>query len=521
MNDKNSPAGKNLDRLSAQKFRDIKYKASGAMDPPSVGCNTSSTMASLDMRYLETIFEQSADGLLICDSQGVILRMNQSAEKLNGVKASEVVGKDVRSLVKEGQIDRSATQEVLETRRQVTVIQTTPRSGYTLLVTATPVFDGTREVAFVVVNERDISLIENMRQELVKTRKESEKIREKLTELTLLELQENDIVAQSSSMRQTLGLALKLARIDASHILIQGESGTGKGLLAKFIHKHSSRSKKSFIQINCAALPENLLEAELFGYEKGAFTGARESGKAGLFELASGGTLFLDEIAEMSPLIQAKLLKCLDDHEITPVGGTTAKKIDCTILAATNRNLEHRILEKKFRLDLLHRLNTFTLSIPPLRERPEDILELVAIGLKKCNKKYNRRTHIGYKAFEVLKSYGFPGNVRELNNIVKQAVVMSERRLLDDYIIEATATTTPSAKSQILPIEASEKASTLKKKFTSNGKLTLPEKLCAVEYDIMRQAAMTCQTTREAAVFLGISQPSVVRKLKKHGISMG
>ena len=120
----------------------------------------------------------------------------------------------------------------------------------------------------------------------------------------------------------------------------------------------------------------------------------------------------------------------------------------------------------------------------------------------------------------MLKSYGFPGNVRELNNIVKQAVVMSERRLLDDYIIEATATTAPSAKSQILPIEASEKASTLKKKFTSNGKLTLPEKLCAVEYDIMRQAAMTCQTTREAAVFLGISQPSVVRKLKKHGISM-
>ncbi len=337
--------------------------------------------SQMTLAYLTTIFDRSADGLMICDRKGTILKLNRAAEILNGVKASDVLGKDIRTLVKEGHIDRSATQEVLETKRQVSVIQRTPQSDYTLLVTGTPVFDDNHNILFVVVNERDISLIESMKRQLFLARQESEKIKDELIELTLLELKENDIVAQSDSMKQTLKLALKLSAINASNILIQGESGTGKGLLAKFIHKHSSGSKKPFIQINCAALPENLLEAELFGYIKGAFTGASEKGRIGLFELASGGTIFLDEIGEMSIGVQAKLLKCLDDHEIMPIGGTVPKKIECSIIAATNQDLETRTLNKKFRLDLFHRLNTFSLLIPPLRNRPEDILELVRITL--------------------------------------------------------------------------------------------------------------------------------------------
>jgi PAS domain S-box-containing protein len=245
-------------------------------------------MNDREFNYLNTIFDRSEDGLLICDAQGRILKMNPASERLNGIKACEVVGTDVRTLVQEGQINRSATQEVIETLRRVSLIQTTPGSGVTLLVTGTPVFDADNEISHVVVNERDISLIEDMKRELAQVRQESEKMRDELTELSLLELKNNHIVAQSGSMKQTLRLAMKLARIDASNILIQGESGTGKGLLAKFIHANSMWSKKAFIQINCAALPENLLEAELFGYERGAFTGARESGKAGLFELAAG-----------------------------------------------------------------------------------------------------------------------------------------------------------------------------------------------------------------------------------------
>ncbi len=454
-----------------------------------------------DYQYLDAIFTRSADGLLICDSQGRILKMNQAAERLNGIRSEEVLGKDVKNLVMEGQINRSATQEVLETRRQVSLVQTTPRSGYTLLVTGTPVFDQNNEIAFVVVNERDISLIEDMRRELALARQESERMKEKLAELALKELAENQIVAQSPSMQQTLHLALKLARIDASNILIQGESGTGKGLLAKFIHKNGLRGKKPFIQINCAALPENLLEAELFGYAKGAFTGARESGKTGLFELASGGTLFLDEIGELSPSVQAKLLKYLDDHEVMPVGGTRARRIDCAILAATNRNLERRTRNKLFRLDLLHRLNTFTLSIPPLRERPEDILELTGICLKRYNKQYRRRTHIGHQGYGALKAHSYPGNVRELINTVKQAVVMCDRRFLDDYIIQSLRPASPSPGTK-----------------SSSKNKGLKEELLFVEYEMLCQAAAQSSTTREAAKLLGISQPSVVRKFKKHGI---
>ncbi|WP_027362588.1 sigma-54 interaction domain-containing protein [Desulfospira joergensenii] len=460
-------------------------------------------MSPESKEYLDVIFNRSADGLLICDNTGRILRMNQAAERLNGIRAQEVVGKDVKTLLEEGQINRSATQEVLETRRRVSLIQTTPRSGYTLLVTGTPVFDRDGGLEFVVVNERDISLIEDMRRELVRARQESEKMRDKLAELSLMELTENTIVARSQSMEQTLGLAMKLAGIDASDILIQGESGTGKGLLAKFIHKNSPRARHPFIQINCAALPENLLEAELFGYEKGAFTGARETGKAGLFELASKGTLFLDEIGELSQGVQAKLLKYLDDHEIMPVGGLVPKKIDCAIIAATNRNLDRRTLKKKFRLDLFHRLNTFTLTIPPLRERPEDILELTGICLKRYNKRYNRRTYIGYKAYDALKSHSFPGNVRELINIIKQAVVMCDRRFLDDYILRA-----------IEPARTEAPARAVKEE------TDLGRRLLSVEYEMLAQAAMRCRTTREAAGFLGISQPTLVRKMKKHGIAM-
>ena len=452
--------------------------------------------------HLQIIFNQSADGLLLCSGQGKILVANKAAEKFNATPAAELIGKNVRTLVEEGRIDRSATQEVIDSRRQVSVIQKSPDTEHTLLVTGTPIFDDDRNVAYVVVNERDISLIESMRQELEQARQESERMRNELSEMALLELKDNDIVAQSDSMKHTLRLAFKLAGIDASNILIQGESGTGKGLLAKFIHKHSSRSDQSFIQINCAALPENLLEAELFGYVKGAFTGASEKGKVGLFELAANGTLFLDEIGEMSLAVQAKLLKYLDDQEIMPLGGTEPKKINCSIVAATNRDLEQLTREKRFRLDLLHRLKTFVLPIPPLRDRPEDILELVRLCLKKYNKQYNRRTYIGYEAFERFKKYQFPGNVRELINMVKQAVVMCDKRLLDEYLIHSLSW-----------------SAAVKTGFRSEEKTkSLPEKMDDLEYELLNEAVKACRSTRQMASVLGISQPTVVRKIKKHGL---
>jgi len=455
-----------------------------------------------DPALLEAVFNLSSDGLMICDKNGVILELNRTAERLNGFGADRMVGRDVRTLVQEGHIDRSVTQEVIETRRQVSIIQYVARSGYNLLVTGTPVFDKKGELSHVVVNERDISLLDSMKKELEKVRKESDRIKEELTELSLLELRQGDIVAESDAMRSTLQVASKLARTGVSNILIQGESGTGKGLLAKFIHENSDRGKQSFIQINCAALPENLLEAELFGYEKGAFTGAAERGKPGLIELAAGGTLFLDEIGEMPLSVQAKILKYLDDKKLRPVGGTRYKTVDCTLVAATNRNLDRLTADRRFRLDLFHRLNTFTISIPPLRERPEDILGLVGHFLEVYNKKYGRNCRIGHDAFEKLQAYPFPGNVRELMNIVKKAVVMSERGKLDS-LINTSLEGSPGPDRIFLNREKG---------------FNLQLRLASLEKEILEQAAARCSTTRQAAALLGISQPTVVRKFRQHRI---
>ena len=260
-------------------------------------------------------------------------------------------------------------------------------------------------------------------------------MKSELAVLNLQRLQDQNIVAESPAMQQIFNLSMRLAKAEASNILILGESGTGKGMLSQFIHQNSPRATKPFIPINCAALPESLLEAELFGYEKGAFTGAKQSGKIGLFELANEGTLFLDEIGDIPISIQAKLLKYLDDYEIMRVGGTKPRKIDCLLLAATNQNLCMMVKDKQFRQDLFHRLNTFTIRIAALRERPEDIFTLTHNYLASFNRKYKKKNIIQAKGMAALQNYPFPGNVRELVNILREAVVMSDNRSLDKFII--------------------------------------------------------------------------------------
>jgi PAS domain S-box-containing protein len=313
---------------------------------------------------LETIFKASSDGIWVCDGHGNVIDINGASEKLNGIAARRIIGQNISDLVNSGLFDRSVTLEVLATQRQVSMVQQVKRTQKLLLVTGTPVFDDDGRVFLIVVNERDMTQLNALKEQLEQSRSVTEKIRDELAELTLRELKSQEIIAENEDMRQILHYALKLAHLQASDILILGESGTGKGLLAKFIHQNSKRKKKPFIQINCAALPENLLEAELFGYEKGAFSGARQEGKAGLFELAQAGTLFLDEIGELPHHLQAKLLKYLDDHQILRLGGLCGKKIDCLIIAATNRDLKTRVRQKRFRQDLFYRLNTFTIQIP-------------------------------------------------------------------------------------------------------------------------------------------------------------
>ena len=451
-------------------------------------------------RELKAVFESSSDGIWVCDGSGKVISLNSASERLNGVDASHIIGKHVEEIMGEGLFDRSVTLEVLETLRQVSIIQSIHKTSKSLLVTGTPVFDGAGNLSMVVVNERDITQLNLIRDQLEQTRMVSEKYREELAELSVLELEKQDIIAENAGMRKVITAAFKLANLDASNILVLGESGTGKGLIAKFIHKNGKRCKKPFVQINCAALPESLLEAELFGYERGAFTGARTAGKAGLFELAQEGTLFLDEIGDLPLYLQAKLLKYLDDFQVLRLGSLKPIKVDCAVIAATNQDLEKLVAKGRFRGDLYYRLNTFTIRIPPLRERSEDIFELVHHFLHKYNRSLGTKKKISPSAFDYLLSYPFPGNVRELKSMIKRAVFLSDKDVLDESLVEIAGG---------VHQEASDSGA---------GRPGLPRAVMEAEKSALERAISLCTTTRDLARYLGVSQPTVVRKLRKHGL---
>lgn len=449
-------------------------------------------------RRLQTIFDSSSDGIWVTDGEGVVLDINRASEKMNGFNAATLRGQNIRSILERGLIDDSVTLRVQQSQRQQTIIQNVKKTGKQLLVTGTPAFNDRGELFLVVANERDITDLNTLQESLEQARRAQEKVQRELDGLTMLEYERGGVVAESKSMRRVLMTCHKLAQLEATTLLLLGESGTGKGLLAKFIHKGGPRKDKSFISVNCAALPDTLFEAELFGYEKGAFTGALETGRVGLMELAGDGTLFLDEVGEISPSGQAKLLKALDEREFLPLGSNKSRPLECNIIAATNRNLKAMTESKKFREDLLYRLKTFTVSIPPLRERREDLFELVTLLLKENNERYNTNKRITPRFLDRLQQYPFPGNVRELKGLIRQGVVMCDDTILDDFLDDQIG-----SKSE--PQDGDSSTS-------------LPDAVDAVEREMLIKARAVCHGTREMAAYLGVSQPTIVRKLKRHGI---
>ena len=459
-------------------------------------------------RQLETILNASSESIWVCDGRGKILAINQAAEKLLHIKGSEVIGQNIATLEKSGFIDRSASLEVLRTRKSVTIMQHIKSLRKQLMVTGTPVFNDSGDIDMVIINERDLTVLNKMRDELEQAQNTTSRYREELTNLNLKELKDQNIIAESKEMQQVITTVMKLARRRVTPILIMGESGTGKGLLAKYIHSQAFAPDKPFVQLNCAALPETLLEAELFGYDRGAFTGARDKGKIGLFEMAGGGTLFLDELGELSHAIQAKLLKCLEEKEIMRLGGLKPIKIDCNVIAATNVDLKRQVRQGKFRQDLFFRLNTFTVTLPPLRKRPEDILEMILFFLKKYNKTYGLNRKISARGLEQIQSYAFPGNVRELKNLLKKAVVMGENDVLEDLVEHNPPPPMPNNTAHIADADLSH-----------SDLFDFKGKLMACEKELMNKALDRYNTTRSLAKFLKLSQSSVVRKLKIHGLT--
>ncbi len=468
--------------------------------------------SQLDMtesQFLELQFETAFDftelGIWIMDGEGVVLKVNPAAEKMIGIKSSEFVGKNIGALIEKGIMDQSLTLHILKSKRPITKLLHVVKTDKYVMSTGMPVFDKDGNIVLVVVNELDITTLKHLQGQLEELRVVADKYKDELSDLHLVDFEAHGIISESKEMKQVLNVALKLARFDVSNILILGESGTGKGLIAQFIHKNGKRKDKPFIQVNCAALPESLLEAELFGFEKGSFTGANSKGKIGLFEMAQNGTILLDEIGDMPLSLQSKLLKCLDDHEIMHIGGLKPIKINCTIVAATNRDLKDRVEKKKFRKDLFHRLNAFCIELPPLRERPEDIVALSNFFLDKYNRRYGLRKRLTLKAIHSLQMYDFPGNVRELKNILNQSVVIHEGRMLDE-ILPGDTGDLPEKAVWHPPLETGEK-------------VNLSEMVGSFEKNILFHAIRQHKTTRKIAAYLGTSQSKVARMLKKYHMS--
>jgi two-component system, NtrC family, response regulator HydG len=301
-----------------------------------------------------------------------------------------------------------------------------------------------------------------------------------------------NIIGRSAPIREILTRIVKIAPTDTT-VLITGESGTGKELIAKAIHANSRRSDRPFVPVNCAAISETLLESELFGHMRGAFTGAVSSRK-GLLEEAAGGTFFFDEIAETSPSLQAKLLRVIQEKEIRRVGDNKPIQVDARIIAATNQNIQEEIANKRFREDLYYRLNVARFHVPPLRERPEDIPLLAEHFLGKFSKKMERSVRLGKGALERLSAYSFPGNVRELENLLEQAVALT----IDGEI----------RPEDLLPSDDGG----------APASQTLDDVVAVAERQAIRSALVNHESTDAAADALGLSPTTLWRKMKKHEI---
>jgi PAS domain S-box-containing protein len=436
------------------------------------------------------------DDILIADGKGIVLKVSPSFKKIYGVSNGDVVGESVFDLERRGIFKPSVTAQVIASGETTTLMQKNAR-GRDIVVTATPVKDARGEIYRVVSFSRDVTEYLQLKEQYANLEEQVALYEAELRELRSNASYIDGVVAKSELMQKVLRTINKVAGYDAN-ILFLGESGVGKTMLARLVHGKSKRRDGAFIDINCGAIPENLLESEFFGYEKGAFTGANFSGKVGLMELASRGTLFLDEIGELPLVMQVKLLKAIQDRNIMRVGGVKSRQVDFRLITATNRDLDHLVQEGNFREDLFFRLNVVAIYIPPLRERSEDILPLAWDILEKCCQKYGMKKKLSPRVVRWLLAYSWPGNVRELENVLERMALTSEGSNIDEDAI---------------PDNLNKK----KERNHARGQSQLlVEALTELEGEMVLSAYAQYKTTVASAQALGISQPSAARKIAKY-----
>lgn len=469
-----------------------------------------STLSEASER-LNAIIEHSFDGIFITDAKANVIRINHAYEVITGLKKEEVLGKNMADLVRNKLISESGSLQVIKTKQPVT-LQQCFRSGKEALVTSSPIFDADGNFIMIVTNVRDLTEIYNLKAVVQEKTAAMDRLAMELEHLQTTSEDNQEIIAKDETTLAAMLLANRVASMDTTVILL-GETGVGKEVMARYIFQHSHRAKNSFIKVNCGAIPENLIESELFGYEGGAFTGANKNGKIGLFELANKGTLFLDEIGELPKDMQVKLLRALQEQEIMRVGGTKPVKIDVRIIAATNRNLEEMVKNGTFREDLYYRLTVFPISIPPLRMRKKDIIPLALSFLEKLNQKYQLKKYFTDLSMQLLHEYDWPGNIRELKNIVERAIIISPSDAIKPENLHIHSASKP-----IVIIKDNEFGNNTKNslppppEFPINLKNTLEK----IEYTYMVQAYKFFGNVRDAAKNLGLTPSTFVRKRKQY-----
>ena len=445
---------------------------------------------------LDSIINSSYDGMLVVNDNLKVKRVNLAYLKMVNLKEKQLLNMELHELEDEKIIYPSAALLAFKEKRNITIVQNTNKKR--LLTTATPIFSEDDHISKVIVNARDIKeldmAVDNNYSDNAKIKLSIENEDDKYNDMA-------HIVCKSDQMKRILRISEKIGDTNST-VLISGDSGVGKEVVARYIHQ-LNENREEFVKINCGAIPERLLESELFGYETGAFSGARREGKPGLIEKANNGTLFLDEIGEMPLNMQVKLLQVIQEHRVTRIGGVDSIKVDFRLITATNRNLKEMVNKGNFREDLFYRLNVIPIDIPPLIERPQDIIPLFEYYTKIFSEKYDKDISFASEVEKILLNYSWPGNVREMINLLERVIVTSE---------ESALITADDVKKHLNYNEQKNQLEDI----IVNEIVPLKEAVNEVEKKLISLAKKEGKTTYEIAEMLGVNQSTIVRKMKKY-----
>jgi PAS domain S-box-containing protein len=467
-------------------------------------------LQSIADNCLLSVGDNLIDGICVVNLQGQVVSVNKSYTQLTEHGEEELVGFYIRDLLMAGTIHTSITLSVIAEKRKTSVLCASPQGDKTYLVTGLPLFDKDGSLTGAMTILRDMTEITNIAQSLSQDEGPAAGDGGNFKLLSYEPTRQGRLIGENQKVRKLRELVQYIARNDST-VLLLGETGTGKEVVSSEIHELSARAKKPFIKINCGALPESLIESELFGYERGAFTGAQNKAKPGLFELADGGTLLLDEITDLPLPLQSKLLRVLQEREIRRLGGTRSIQVDVRIIAATNRDFHALIADGKFRADLYYRLNVVPIRLLPLRERRDDIPLFVRHFLSTFNAKYGMSKEIDAAGIAILKNYDWPGNVRELENTIERIVAsVPEDRITRECVGEL-----------ILEAAGMRREEAEARGETGDAAPSLKRDLGSYERELLANALKTYGSTYKAAKVLGVSQSTVFRKASIYGLLGG